>query len=385
VYLLPMVVGLLITSVGSGQIIARTGHYKVFPIVGTATLAVALYLLSTLDETTPTLVLNLYFFVFGFSLGLIIQVLVIAVQNTVDFKDLGAATSGVTFFRTIGGSFGVSVFGAIFSNQLASQLAAALKGVTLPPGFSVATVQSDTSALKKLPADIQHVILHAYSAALHPVFLAAVPVAGVAFVFSWFLREVPLRTATGEPSPAAETVRGSASAADLGAGLGATPVHRSSAEEAERVLSRLSAVELRRFGYARLARGAGLDLSGGASWLLTRLARRGPTPGPTLAEEAGVTMEEGHPSAEQLVSRGLITRSADGVLALTPDGEATAEKLVAAQQTWLKQQLAGWSPEQHAELSETLDKLSRAILGHDADSHLMARETARRGSAGPSG
>ncbi|HEX6449822.1 MAG TPA: hypothetical protein VF060_10215 [Trebonia sp.] len=311
--------------------------------------------------------------------------LVIAVQNTVDFKDLGAATSGVTFFRTIGGSFGVSVFGAIFSNQLASQLAAALEGVPLPPGFSAATVQSNTSALKRLPVDVQHLILHAFSAALHPVFLAAVPVAGVAFVLSWFLREVPLRTATGEPAATAETVRGSASAADLAAGLGATPVQRSSAEEAERVVSRLSAVELRRFGYARLARAADLDLSGGASWLLTRLARRGPTPGPTLAEEAGVTMEEGHPSAEQLVTRGLITRSADGVLALTPDGEATAEKLVAAQQSWLKQQLAGWSPEQHAELSDTLDKLSRAILGHDADSHLAARETARCGPANPSG
>jgi EmrB/QacA subfamily drug resistance transporter len=385
VYLLPMVIGLLITSVGSGQIIARTGHYKVFPIIGTAVLAVALYLLSTLDENTPTLVLNAYFFVLGFGLGLIIQVLVIAVQNTVDFRDLGAATSGVTFFRTIGGSFGVSVFGAIFSNQLASQLAAALKGVPLPPGFSAAEVQSNTSALRKLPADIQHLILHAFSAALHPVFLTAVPVAGVAFVLSWFLREVPLRTATGEPAPAAETVRGSASAADLGAGLGAAPVQRSSAEEAERVLSRLSAVELRRFGYARLARAAGLDLSGGACWILTRLARRGSTPGPTLAEEAGVTMEEGHPSAEQLVSRGLITRSADGVLALTPDGEATAEKLVVAQQTWLKQQLAGWSPEQHAELSDVFDKLSRAILGHDADSHLVARETVRRASAGPSG
>ena len=121
-YLLPMVLGMLLTSIGSGQLIARTGRYKVFPIVGTALLTVALYLLSTLDETTASWVMNVYFFFLGAGLGLIIQVLVIAVQNTVDYKDLGAATSGVTFFRTIGGAFGVSVFGAIFTNSLASQL-----------------------------------------------------------------------------------------------------------------------------------------------------------------------------------------------------------------------------------------------------------------------
>jgi EmrB/QacA subfamily drug resistance transporter len=379
VYLLPMVLGMLVTSVGSGQLIARTGRYKVYPIVGTAILAVALYLLSTLDENTSTLVMNLYFFILGFSLGLIIQVLVIAVQNTVDFKDLGAATSGVTFFRTIGGSFGVSVFGAIFSNQLASQLSDALKGTHLPPGFSVAAVQANTSALKQLPADIQHAILHAYSEALHPVFLTAVPIAGIAFVLSWFLREVPLRTAAGE------TVRSSASAADLGEGLGGAPTQRNSDEEAERVGTRLSATELRRFGYARLARSAGLDLSGGACWILTRLARQGATPGPALAKQAGVTMEEGHPSAELLVARGLITRSADGVLALTPAGSQVADKLVGAQCDWLERHLAGWSPEQNAELSGVLHKLSRDILGDEADHRVVSREAtvARAPDAGP--
>ena len=385
VYLLPMVLGMLVTSIGSGQLISRTGRYKVYPIVGTAILAVALYLLSTLDETTSTLVMNLYFFILGFSLGLIIQVLVIAVQNTVDFKDLGAATSGVTFFRTIGGSFGVSVFGAIFSNQLASQLSDALKGAHLPPGFSVTAVQANTSALKQLPADIQHAILHAYSEALHPVFLTAVPIAGVAFVLAWFLKEVPLRTAAGQDTAAAGTVRSSASAVDLGEGLGAAPTERSSDEEAERVGTRLSAVELRRFGYARLARAAGLDLSGGACWILTRLARQGATAGPELAKQAGVTMAEGHPAAELLVSRGLITRSADGVLALTPAGSQVADKLVGAQCNWLERQLAGWSPEQNAELSGVLRKLSRDILGDDADHHDFTREAAaaRAPDAGP--
>jgi hypothetical protein len=91
-----------------------------------------MFLLSTMDETTSSGLMSLYFFILGFSLGLIIQVLVIAVQNTVSYTDLGAATSGVTFFRTIGGSFGVSVFGAIFANQLAAQLGHALAGRRLP-------------------------------------------------------------------------------------------------------------------------------------------------------------------------------------------------------------------------------------------------------------
>jgi EmrB/QacA subfamily drug resistance transporter len=373
VYLLPMVLGMLVTSIGSGQLIARTGRYKVFPIVGTALMAVALYLLSRLDENTSTLVMNLYFFSLGFSLGLVIQVLVIAVQNTVSFAELGAATSGVTFFRTIGGAFGVSVFGAIFSNQLTSQIASALHGVPLPPGFNPEEIESNTGALNRLPASVQHAVLHGFSAALHPVFLTAVPVALAAFVLSWFLREVPLRTSAGADTAEATTVRHSASAADLGQGLGAVPTQVSSADEAERVLTRLSAVELRRFGYARLARAAGLDLPGGACWILTRLGRQGATAGPALAEQAGVTMEQGHPNAQLLVDRGLITRSADGVLALTPAGSETAEKLIAAKRSWLEGQLAGWSPEQHAELAPVFAKLSRAVLGDDADRHLLAR------------
>jgi EmrB/QacA subfamily drug resistance transporter len=371
-YLLPMVLGMLVTSIGSGQLIARTGRYKVFPIVGTAVLTVALFLLSTLDETTATWLMNVYFFLLGASLGLIIQVLVIAVQNTVDYADLGAATSGVTFFRTIGGSFGVSVFGAIFANQLATQLSGALAGKRLPPGFSVASVQANSAALKALPADLREAILHAYSLALQPVFLAAVPVAGIAFILAWFLREVPLHTAAGAPAPAAETLRSSASAADLGEALGGAPTSRTSAQEAERVLSRLSAVDLRRFGYARLARAAGLDLPGGACWILTKLAKQGATPGPELAKQAGVTMAEGRPNAQLLVDRGLITRT-EGVLALTQAGAETAERLFGAEHDWLESQLAGWSPAQSAELEHVLTKLSRALLGDESDRKLADR------------
>jgi len=364
VYLLPMVAGMLATSVTSGQLIARTGQYKVYPIVGGAVMAVAMYLLSTLDASTSTALMAVYFFLLGASLGLIIQVLVIAVQNTVGYADLGAATSGVTFFRTIGGAFGVSIFGAIFSNQLVSKTAAALRGVRLPPGFNPVLIQSDPTRVKLLAPSLRHAILTAYSQALHPVFLTAVPVAGVAFILAWFLRQVPLRAA------ASDTVRSSSQAADLGEGLGAIPTQRSSRQEVERVLTRLTAVELRRVGYARLCHAADVDLPGGACWVLCRLARQGATAGPELARHAGVTLEEGRPTGDLLVARGLVTRT-NGVLALTPAGSQVADKLVRAQQAWMKERLSGWSPDEHADLSGVLLRLAHAMLGDDADAHLV--------------
>jgi EmrB/QacA subfamily drug resistance transporter len=356
VYLLPMVGGLLLTSIGSGQLIARTGKYKVYPIVGTAVLCVALFLLSRLDEHTSTAVTSLDFLVLGFSLGLIIQVLVIAVQNSADFADLGAATSGATFFRSIGGSFGVSVFGAIFANQLARQLAAALHGVPLPAGFAVAKAAADPELLKKLPAAVQADIKHAYSLALHPVFLYAIPVALVAFVLSWFLREVPLRAT---------------SSVGIGEGLGAAPPERSSVDEVERSLARLASEDLRRRGYERLTKMAGLDLPAGSSWILTHLAKQGPVAGEELARQAKVTVDHGRPYVDRLVAEGMVNRS-NGTLVLTGAGHEAADRLFAARREGLRELLADWSPEEYAELGDLLTKLSRALLGENADRHLIS-------------
>jgi len=173
-----------------------------------------------LSVGTSSLVTNTYFFLLGLSLGLILQVLVIAVQNATDYADLGAATSGATFFRSIGGSFGVAVFGSIFSARLATGLAAALAGAHLPPGFHASTVQANPALLDRLPAGLHDAIKHAYASAVDRVFLFEVPVALAAFVLSWFLREVPLRRTAG--------------AADLGEGIGAGSTERSSVEEIER-------------------------------------------------------------------------------------------------------------------------------------------------------
>ncbi|MBV9208263.1 MAG: MFS transporter [Actinobacteria bacterium] len=356
IYLLPMVGGLLITSIASGQLIARTGRYKVFPIIGTTMLMAALFLLSRLDEHTSAGYLALYFFVLGFALGLILQVLVIAVQNSADYEDLGAATSGVTFFRSIGGSFGVSVFGAIFANRLASELAAALRGARLPPGFSLASAQANPELLKRLPGVLRADIVHAYAQALHPVFLYAIPVALVSFVLSWFLPEVPLRTT---------------SSVGIGEGLGATPPARSSVDEVERSLTRLGGADLRRRGYERLTALAGLDLPAGSSWILTRLAKQGPVAGEELARQANVTMDYGRPFADRLVSEGMVIRQ-NGTLVLTDAGRQAADRLFTARRESLRELLADWSPDEYAELGDLLTKLSRALLGEDADRDLIS-------------
>jgi EmrB/QacA subfamily drug resistance transporter len=357
VYLLPMVVGLLITSIGSGQLISRIGRYKVFPVVGTALMAVALYLLSMLSAQTSSLVMDSYFFLLGLSLGLILQVLVIAVQNSADYADLGAATSGATFFRSIGGSFGVAIFGSVFSARLSAGLARALAGVHLPAGFSAASVQGNPTLLARLPAALRSGVLDAYSSAIDRVFLYAVPVALAAFVLSWFLREVPLRKTAG--------------AADLGEGIGAASAERSSLAELERALLRLADADLRKRGYDRLADLCGLELPGGSCWVLARLAKQGTVAGPDLARQAGVTVAAGRPYVDPLVQAGLVTR-ADGTLSLTTAGRAAAERVFAARREGLAQMLAGWSPEEHADLAHLLDRLARDLLGHDADRRLVA-------------
>ncbi len=357
VYLLPMVIGLLITSVGSGQLISRFGRYKIFPIVGTALMVVALLLLSRLSVRSSSLEMNAYFFVLGLSLGLILQVLVIAVQNSTDYADLGTATSGVTFFRSIGGAFGVAISGSIFSNRLATELAKALAGTRLPPGFNVAAAQSNPALLRGLPAAVHGAVLNAYAQSIDRIFLFAVPVAGAAFVLSWFLKEIPLRQTAG--------------AADLAEGLGAGSAERSSVGEIERALLRLADGDLRRRGYERIAELCGLGLPGGSCWVLARLAKHGNIEGTALAREAGVTVEHGRPYVDRLVERGFVERD-DGVLVLTVAGSAAADRVTAAGREGLERLLAGWSPEQHADLARMLDRLSRALLGEEADRRLIA-------------
>ena len=193
-----MMAGVLVTSIGSGQLISRLGRYKPFPIIGTALMTVAMYLLSGISVSMPIWQTALYMLVLGFGLGMTMQVLVLAAQNAVPYEQLGVATSGSTLFRQVGGSIGVSVFGAIFANQLASNLADAL-----PPGTQLPDAVSP-GIIAQLPAAVHALYLDAFVTALGPVFSVAAAVSLLGFGLTWLLREVPLRkSARQKASPRA--------------------------------------------------------------------------------------------------------------------------------------------------------------------------------------
>jgi EmrB/QacA subfamily drug resistance transporter len=190
--ILPLMVGLMTSSIVSGRIIARTGRYKIFPVVGTAAIAIGMYLLSTMGIGTSRIASSLYMAVLGLGVGMIIQVMVLAVQNSVSHRDLGTATATETFTRSMGGAFGVAVFGAILNNRLTYNLARLLPagaGPTLKAG----SITASPAAIRRLPPPLEHGVILALARSLHVVFLAAIPLAVLAFAVTWLLREVPLR------------------------------------------------------------------------------------------------------------------------------------------------------------------------------------------------
>jgi hypothetical protein len=200
--LLPLMAGLLVVSIGSGQVISRTGKYRVFPIAGTAIMTIAVALLSRLTPTTSTALQYLYLLILGIGLGAVMQTLVLVTQNAVPQSEIGVATSGATFFRSIGGSFGAAIFGAIFSNVLVGKLASQLHGVTLPSGFATSSVTP--AMLDRLPAAIRDGFVHAYSSSLQVVFVVAVPIVFLSFLVSWLIPQLELRGA-GTPAQAVAT------------------------------------------------------------------------------------------------------------------------------------------------------------------------------------
>ena len=203
-YLLPLMAGLLLVSISSGQIIARTGQYRVFPIAGTGLMTVGLLLLHFMSPSTSTVFDALGMLVLGMGLGGVMQTLVIIVQNGVPHSELGVATSGATFFRSIGGSFGTAIFGAIFSNLLVSNLSGRLHGLSLPAGFTSSDVTPAT--LDRLSAAVRAGFVSGYAETIETVFLVAVPIAALAFLASWLIPQVELKrwTAPAAAAPAAE-------------------------------------------------------------------------------------------------------------------------------------------------------------------------------------
>jgi len=364
--LLPLLVGLLLTSTGTGFLVSKWGRYKIFPIIGTALMTLGLFLLSRLGIHSNFWLVSLYLFILGVGIGASLQVLIIAVQNAVDYKDLGAATSGATFFRSIGGSFGTSVFGAIFSGVLAGDIAAALHGVSLPSGIS-ASGGASPAVLDHLPAAIRAGYIAGYAQALHTVFLYATPIAAVGFVLSLFLKEVPLR----------DTVR----AVDRAHSTAPTaiPATRDSEQEMERALMTLFGRERRAETYRRLAQDADVQLSPRGTWLMYRVADNAPVAEVALARMLRIASSDLEQRLTELVAAGYVSlpvpaRPADGdgdgtqasaSVTLTPAGEQAAGHLVAAREAGIDRLVTEWEPDKVPELRRLLGRITTTLVATD--------------------
>jgi EmrB/QacA subfamily drug resistance transporter len=198
--LLPLMAGILFTSILSGRLITRTGKYKPYPLIGTALATVGLYMLAQLGGTTPYWQIALAMVVLGAGLGNVMQVLVLAVQNSVEPRDIGTATSGATFFRSIGGSFGTAVFGAVWAARLASELAG-----FLPPGKAGSDPTTSMASIQALPPELQSQVLAAFAKAIDATFMVAVPIMAAAFILAIFVPQVPLRTRDDDAMPDLES------------------------------------------------------------------------------------------------------------------------------------------------------------------------------------
>jgi EmrB/QacA subfamily drug resistance transporter len=333
--LMPMMLGMLVTSVISGRIISRFGRYKLFPILGTATMTFGLGALSLLaieSNDWQTAIDAL-----GLGMGMVMQVLIIAVQNSVNYEHLGVATSGTMLFRSLGGALGVALFGAIFANRLHAQLAG--------PGMDfLATVIP--SAVRGLPPSLHEEYITAVMAALRPVFLVAAGISALGFALTWLLREYPLR----EGAPAEGMAESFA-----------MPRDATSLEELERIITLLVARENRWRRYADVARRAAVELPAPELWMLARLGERAPITLAALSAELKIPERELAPPLDALCARAIAEKTASGELQLTPAGAAMRERIVAAHRQGLADMLARWRPEQHPDVLALIEGMAQAL------------------------
>jgi EmrB/QacA subfamily drug resistance transporter len=368
--ILPLMAGLLITSIASGQIITRTGRYRIFPIAGTFVMIVGLYLLSRMDAGTSRVASSLYMFVLGLGLGMVMQVLVLAVQNAVGYEDLGVATSGATLFRSIGGSVGTAILGSIFSSRLKANLTTNLAGVDatakLPPAqlHKLSGAIGNPASLKRLPAPVHHAYIVSFTHALDRVFVVAAVISAVAFLLSWLLEQRPLRDTAEASSGIGESF--------------AVPKPADSFAEIARALTVLVGHDRRRQLVEQITAQAGVDLSPAAAWLLARTSCEPETGLEQLAASWDVPLERARAGLAELVQRGMVSLDGDSAAdrgagdgapdqspapqpVLTELGSATAERLIAARREALARLLDGWEPERHSEVAALLSKLAQEL------------------------
>lgn len=357
---LPMVFGLLLASVFSGNVTSKTGRYRIFPIAGNLVTGVGLYLLSRMEPGTGAVLESLYMFVLGAGIGLSMQVLTIAVQNTVDYADLGTATSGVTFFRTLGSAFGTAVFGTIYANSLGPELKAAVAESARATGqdpAALARAATSPEGVHRLDAAAAGPVIDAYAQALHTVFLWTVPVALVGFVVGLSLKQVTLR----------DSAR--AGSTDMGDGFGSPATASGNSAK----LLELAVGKLVRTMGAEQARAivercdTRLDMAGAWGVMQVDLMTRtvGYASLGLIASRRHLPSEVLLPVFDRMVDEGYLTREGT-FLSLTPAGEREAGVISAAWAQWLGDRLEkDRGRPRSAELRAAADAIAKRLLAED--------------------
>jgi EmrB/QacA subfamily drug resistance transporter len=318
----PMMIGTLITSIGSGQLISRYGKYRGFPIAGTAMATVALVWLSQMTAAITIGDLMLRLFLLGAGLGMVTQVLVVAVQNTAPYEHLGVATSGTTMFRLIGGSVGTAVMGSLFAAHVA--------------------------ASNEIPRPL------AITGAIDIVFRVAAGVAATGFVLTWFIPSRPLR----------ETVAAASSSVGKDAGDAfAMPGTGDPAQELLRGVAILANRDAQRAYVRSITTRAGLDLQPVAAWLLLRLGEDARLTPESIAREHGIEMTRMGAGVAELLDRGLIaTAAAPSSVVVTDAGCEAYDRLATARRERLRELSVDWPESQRQQLATLLQRLARELV-----------------------
>ncbi|KIQ64981.1 MFS transporter [Kitasatospora griseola] len=355
---LPLVLGLLIASIFSGNAVSKTGQYRIFPIVGSLVMALGLYLLSLLNPGTSAWLASLYMFVLGTGIGLCMQVLTIAVQNTVDYADLGTATSGVTFFRTLGSSFGTAVFGTIYTNALKTNLADGVAAAARATGSSpeqIAGAAQSPHGVRGLPPAAAEPVIQAYADSLHTVFLWTVPVALLGFVVALFLKQVQLR----------DSAR--ATCTDMGEGF-AQPSSGDSAKLLELSVAKLlGGVGLDTARQVVASSGTRLDMAGAWAVMQVELFTRsvGHATLNLIAARRRVPPEVLQPVFDRMVAEGFL-EAHGGFYAHTEAGEREAAAIGRAWSQWLNHRLEqDIGRPRSAELRAAADTIAKRMIAED--------------------
>lgn len=346
--MVPLMAGTLVTSIIVGQLVSRTGKYRLFPIIGTAIVAISLLLISRMTAETSTLGASFYMLLLGLGLGFVMQVLIIAVQNAVDYRDLGVATSNAILFRFIGGSLGTALLGAVLATQLHAHVQRLMPG---PAALDLISPQ----ALAGLSPAVRGAYIEAFVASLSTVFLVAAIIAFFGLLVALLLPERPLR----------ETIAAAAQE-DIGNEIAQTfsmPTNTDSREQLLRGLAVLADRDVRRRYIASIVTRAGVDLSTTQAWLLVQIERERGVEVNELGRRGKCDAKKLAAAAAELLDKSLIAAgSAANVYALTEAGCGIYNRLVAARREHLAELWPEWSPKKREEVAELLRRLARELV-----------------------